>query len=145
MDNILQVTEGIIVHQVNCQGVMGCGLALALRNKWPIVYIEYKEMVHNAKTKSSLLGKTQLVKIRNNLYVANMFAQCRYGRDKRYTDYEAFMFCLVNLILKRTYYHLNLDIYFPYKIGCGNAGGNWNTIKTLIKNTIPKAIIVRKN
>lgn len=26
--NILDVTEGIIIHQVNCQNVMGAGVAL---------------------------------------------------------------------------------------------------------------------
>ena len=28
--NILDITEGVIVHQVNCKGVMGAGLALQM-------------------------------------------------------------------------------------------------------------------
>ena len=36
--DILNVTEGIIVQQVNCFGVMGAGLAKQIRDKWPSVY-----------------------------------------------------------------------------------------------------------
>ena len=35
--------HGLIIHGVNCQGVMGSGVALAIRNKWPVVYDEYKK------------------------------------------------------------------------------------------------------
>lgn len=30
-----------ICQQVNCRGVMGAGLALQIRNKWPVVYRRY--------------------------------------------------------------------------------------------------------
>jgi len=43
MGDILKVKSGFIVHQVNCQKVMGGGLALAIRKKWPIVYERYKD------------------------------------------------------------------------------------------------------
>lgn len=41
--NILNVTEGIIVQQVNCMGVMGAGLAKQIKDKWPNIYNDYKE------------------------------------------------------------------------------------------------------
>jgi O-acetyl-ADP-ribose deacetylase (regulator of RNase III) len=147
MNDILKVTKGIIVQQVNCQGVMGCGIALAIRQKWPEVYTAYKKKVKDAQAKittQELLGDVQLVNVGKNLYVANIFAQYGYGRDKRYTDYESFIVCLVQLLVQRSGNCPELDIYFPYKIGCGNAGGNWNDIKWIIKNLIPDAIIVRK-
>ena len=34
----------VIPHCCNTLGVMGAGVALALRNKWPIVYDVYKRM-----------------------------------------------------------------------------------------------------
>lgn len=34
-DNILNSTETILVHQVNCMGVMGAGLALQIARKYP--------------------------------------------------------------------------------------------------------------
>lgn len=147
MNDILKVTEGIIVQQVNCQGVMGCGIALAIRRKWPEIYTAYRKRVRDAQTKlitQDLLGNAQLINIGKDLYVANIFAQYRYGRDKRYTDYEAFITCLVRLIMLRSENCPNLNIYFPYKIGCNNAGGDWTTINGLISMIIPDAVIVRK-
>ena len=142
--DILKITEGIIVQQVNCQGVMGCGIALAIRRKWPKVYTAYREKVSSTRILSGLLNDVQLVNIEKDLYVANMFSQFGYGRNKRYTDYEAFITCLVKLLMLRSENCPELNIYFPYKIGCNNAGGNWNTIKELIGVVIPNAIILKK-
>lgn len=145
--DILDTTTGIICQQVNCQSVMGCGIALAIRRKWPKVYNAYREKVGDAQSKRAtqdLLGNVQLVNVENNLYVANMFAQFGYGRDKRYTDYEAFIICLVRLLTLRSEKCPNLNIYFPHKIGCNNAGGDWGIIKGVINIVIPTAIIIKK-
>jgi len=38
--DITTVEIGVMVSQVNCRGVMGAGVAKAIRDRWPIVYIE---------------------------------------------------------------------------------------------------------
>ena len=126
--DILTVEQGIIVHQVNCRGVMGAGLALYIKQKYPQVYNNYKKACAMYKPEE-LLGKVQMVKITNNLVVCNLFAQLSYGRDKRYTDYNAFESCLKKLAFKTD---ADTPIYFPYKIGCGLAGGDWETVYGLI-------------
>ena len=135
---ILNVKKGIICQQVNCMGVMGCGLALAIRNKWPIVYVSYKKQIHKAG-----LGKIQLVRVDDDLFVGNLFAQYRYGREKCHTNYQAMKTCLE----KVSYWAeiLNLNVYIPYKMGCGNAGGNWDTIENILYNTLPQATIISKD
>lgn len=45
--NILNVTEGIIVQQVNCHGIMGAGLAKQIRDKWPSAYDSYQARIYN--------------------------------------------------------------------------------------------------
>ena len=42
-DNLLNTQLQFIAHQVNCQGVMGAGVAKALRNKYPELYSQYQE------------------------------------------------------------------------------------------------------
>ena len=37
--NLLDVQQGIIVHQVNCRKVAGAGLAKQIREKWPEWYV----------------------------------------------------------------------------------------------------------
>lgn len=73
--------RGIIGHGVNCQGVMGSGVAWAIRNKFPKAYEEYKALCDATEDKSDLLGTTQLVQITDDLYVANMFTQLNFGGD----------------------------------------------------------------
>jgi O-acetyl-ADP-ribose deacetylase (regulator of RNase III) len=45
--NLLEVKSGIICHQVNCIGAMGTGIALQIRNKWPVVFNDYKIQLLN--------------------------------------------------------------------------------------------------
>ena len=53
--NILEATEDIICHQVNCQGVMGSGLAKQIRSKWPSVFADYKTTAIDAMRNTSVL------------------------------------------------------------------------------------------
>lgn len=82
--------RGIIGHGVNCQGVMGSGVALAIRNKFPKAYEEYKTLCDNTVDKRDLLGTVQLVQINADLYIANMFTQFTFGGDgKKYASLQA--------------------------------------------------------
>lgn len=36
--DLLQSNLSLIAHQTNCLGVMGAGIAKAIKNKWSIVY-----------------------------------------------------------------------------------------------------------
>ena len=76
--------DTVICHQVNCCGVMGAGLAKQIRDKWPVVFDEYKKICGTDR-----LGDSQTVQVAPQLYVANLFGQLNYGRDKRQTNYAA--------------------------------------------------------
>ena len=130
--NILDTDCNIICHQVNCQGVMGSGLAKQIREKWPCVYDVYKKRVSPKE-----LGKICLVNIVGNVPiqgVINMFAQDGYGRDgRRYTSYDAFWSCLHEI---RNILPKGDSIAFPDHIGCGLGGANWNIIRAMIEEVL---------
>lgn len=130
--NILNASENIIGHQVNCQGVMGAGLAKQIRKKYPEVFHNYSELVSNSKNKSDLLGKMQLVTCGENKWVANIFGQYSYGRENiNYTSYIALedaMIYLRDFAIKH-----DLTVALPYGIGCGLAGGNWEVVEGMIE------------
>jgi len=134
--NILDIPEGIICHQVNCQGVMGTGIALQIRRKWPKVYEEYRDVHRRGQL---FLGNITLTQVGPKLFVANLCGQDRYGRDKRYTDYNALARCMAVLSL------LNWPIYIPYGMGCSNAGGDWKVVSSLIDRFLPNAVVVKLN
>ena len=131
--NLLEVQSGIVCHQVNCIGVMGAGLALQLRNKWPVVFDRYKdECRHFVTHPEAMLGHVQDVMVGDNLIVANCFAQVFPDRDGVMTDYNAWNVILDKLADLSNYF--SLDLHFPWMIGCGLAGGDWNVILGKIKS-----------
>lgn len=84
--------NGLIIHGVNCRGVMGSGVALAIKNKWPIAYDTY--LTKNQTPER--LGEIQIVKIDNGLYVGNCFTQATFGPSgKRYADPIAVKSCII--------------------------------------------------
>ena len=116
--------DTVICHQVNCCGVMGAGLAKQIRDKWPVVFDEYKKICGTDR-----LGDSQTVQVAPQLYVANLFGQLNYGRDKRQTNYAA----LAAAIFGEMKVHPNATFRIPYGLGCGLAGGNWVTVLDLIE------------
>lgn len=138
--DILTAKEDIIVHQVNCQGVMGAGLALAIKRKYPNVYDKYK-IACNTMQPEDLLGKIQLIKTHDNKMVCNLFGQLNYGRNKVQTDYEAITMCFDKIY---RYAKLNnLTVAIPYNIGCGLAGGNWTRVLNIILKRFKDKSIVK--
>ena len=133
--NLVTGDYPVIVHQVNCKGVMGAGIAKQIRDKHPIVYSDYK----NALAEGATLGHIVVSHESglNGQLIISMFAQDGYGRNKRYTDYEAFKKCLNVLARIMNDYspkgHYN-RIAFPYGIDCGLAGGDWNIIQGMLKD-----------
>ena len=136
--NILNVERGVICHQVNCMGKMGAGLALSIRRKWSKVYDDYMMAYQLGTLRLGNVIFTTIVP--DQLIVANLCGQYRYGRGKRYTDYGAVEQCAVALVN----YNSPLPIYIPYMMGCGLAGGDWDMVKSIINNIIPHAIVVMR-
>lgn len=141
--NLLESNCDIICHQVNCQRVMGAGIAKQIRDKWPEVYDDYCFNIDRmydgdfASKSSDLLGMITWTELENGRYIMNFFSQDKFlPRDVCHTDYEAFTNCCRTLKKFITEYNLDKSktiIGFPYKIGCGLAGGNWDIVSAIIE------------
>lgn len=135
--NILDVSEGIICHGVNCQGVMGAGLALAIRNKWPSTYQKYKQYCNTDKAK--LLGLVCFDKINPRLHLAHCFTQFNYGRfpvvgeDKKQHFQISALFSCLDIIFEYCQMEGIREIHIPH-IGAGLGGGKWEIIKEMMLN-----------
>ena len=125
--DLLDFNCDIIAQQVNCKGVMGAGLALQIRRKYPIVFYRYLTKCNKQK---DLLGTIQVINV-GKVYVANLFSQWSYGTSERQTDYRALELCLLKLRDCMINHGLK-TLALPYGIGCGLAGGDWNIVYNLI-------------
>ncbi len=135
--DLLETPFQIIAHQVNCHGVMGGGVALQIKNKYPDVYNEYRDLCCK-KCSADLLGKALTVKCRGKIFF-NIFGQDGYGSEKIQTDYNALRSGLIDAISKfrdinGVPLYISVAIAIPYKIGCGLAGGDWNTVKSILES-----------
>ena len=138
--NLLNSGCNIICHQVNCQKVMGSGIAKQIRDIFPLCYENYKKFVtRNGKEKC--LGDVYFYRARDNTIIANMFSQFDYlPRGVRHTDYDAFRSCCKHIKQFLDFDNFNsyslvqqVRVGFPYKIGCGLGGGDWEIIAKIIE------------
>ena len=121
--------KGMIVHGCNAQGVMGSGVAAAIRAKWPGAYAAYRACYEAAGLR---LGTVTLWS-NDEVTVVNGITQEFYGRDSRvYVDYDAVrgVFKTVAELQRNT----GQDVNFPL-IGCGLGGGDWTRVAQIIENT----------
>lgn len=137
--NILHYDKDIIVQQVNCQGVMGGGLAKQILEKYPEVPKEYKKYWAKRRKKVNLteqmLGEVLYVDTYDGRIIANIFGQdfIRKGvEDKEvYTKEWALLKGIEEV--KNKAYELKLSVAIPTYIGCGMANGDWENIKPKIE------------
>lgn len=131
--NLLDAQTDVIAHQVNCQGVMGSGVAKYIREKWSNVFEEYKKYCDDIWS-HQVFGTCLLVSIDNEQYVANLFGQSRYGKNgKRYTNYEALYKALESLVAQMVDVNKK-SVAFPYKMSSDRGGADWNVVLAMIES-----------
>lgn len=139
--NALQLaTSGHVVHGCNSMGVMGSGIALGVKQTYPLAYEGY----HTTFLKNDnflQLGSNIPVRVSPDLYIHNAITQSLYGRDgKRYVSYDAIADSLteVNQFIMECD-EVEKTLSFP-KIGCGLGGGNWDIVLPIIVAVIDPCI-----
>lgn len=147
--NLLDFPGGcnIIAHIVNMQGVMGSGVALQIKEEYPVAYEEYKKAFESGNLK---LGTISVGTLNNGKKILNICAQEFYGTEKRQLDYEAFYAAFENIRNKLEESHNKGKIWtlgVPYKIGSDRAGASWRVIETMLldlfENSPAKLLIVQ--
>ena len=119
-------------------------LAKQIKDKWPEAYDDYCSSIDRmynsdfASKSSDLLGMITWTELENGRYIMNFFSQDKFlPRGVCHTDYEAFTDCcraLKGFIIEYNLDKSNIIIGFPYKIGCGLAGGNWDVVSAIIEH-----------
>jgi len=141
VQDVTEIETGVVAHGVNCRHVMGSGVALAIKNKWPKAYNAYMKIPEEEQQK--MLGAAQIVELTElgtffpqKLFVVNCFTQLDYGYQQgaertKYADETA-----IYNSLKKTFglaKSEDLPLYLP-KIGASRGGLIWETeVKPLIE------------
>ena len=139
--DILDSGADLICHQVNCQGAFGRGMAGAIRQRFPEVEKTYKKMTRQWVEKengdtSRLLGRVSAQPVEQEgrwFLIANLYGQDDYGKKGLYTDYAALEQAMTEIRGVLDVREKHETVAFPYKIGCGSAGGDWEIVEEMIR------------
>lgn len=153
--NLLSAKEGLIIHGCNDIGVMGAGVALSIKNKWPIVYQKYRKWFHETICDDIYeeyeiffqLGELQIVPVGDKIWVGNGLTQKGIATlENQYSKlgippirYEAVRDVLVNANIFCERY--NTQLHMP-RIGCGLAGGKWDKIFPMIEKYVKVPVTI---
>lgn len=148
--NLLKASEKYIVQQCNCTTITSLGLSKSIisKYKWADFYSHRTRIGCKNLAISKDRDVPGTIKIKSNYQntksVICMFGQFFPGKpsnrskgvifnDSKEKRLKWFSNCL-DIIGSSSNISRDEVIAFPYMIGCGLAGGNWNTYKILIDN-----------
>lgn len=122
--NIFNSPAQVITNTVNCVGVMGKGIALEFKSRFPAMFNDYKERCISGRL---LIGEPYLWED-EKVQILN-FPTKRHWRDKsRLEDIEVGLKYLADHYQKMGIYTLALA-----PLGCGNGGLNWKDVLPLME------------
>lgn len=118
----------VIPHCCNDLGVMGAGVALGLKTKWPKVEEEYSK-------NRLVLGNIFWEPVEDNIVVVNMIGQkgVRSDDNLRPVKYSALVKAMEEICGRINHYCIHDKVVFHCPMfGSELAGGDWNLIWHLI-------------
>jgi O-acetyl-ADP-ribose deacetylase (regulator of RNase III) len=127
----------VIIQGANCFHIMGAGLAVQLKRKYPAVLQADREQTERGdRSKLGTYTTAQAYCSKTGRYftVINAYTQYNYGNDgKKYVDYSAIKKVFTSLAPNL----IGMRVGYP-RIGCGLAGGEWRLVKDIIDTAFEK-------
>jgi len=121
--SIFDVPCTILVNPVNCVGVMGGGLALEFKKRYPNMYKIYQE---DCKYNNIAIGKCSMFIVDNNLTIINFPTKLHWKNPSKYY-YIAFGLRSLHSMLAEG------DIVNIPALGCGLGGLKFEIVKELVE------------
>lgn len=125
--NLLEADTQALVNTVNTVGVMGKGIALQFKERFPV---NFKIYAAACKKGEMQVGKMLVVRentLNGELIIINFPTKIEWFKKSQYSYIEEGLKDLVRVIEE---YKIT-SIAIP-PLGCGNGGLNWNKVKDLI-------------
>ena len=128
--SLLDATETVIAHQVNCYGAAG-GLAAVVFRKYQDAYSDYFQYIERLKP-TKLLGMAQLTgQQRDGHIICNLFGQLHPGADYRPDQLKKALQQLAEVARV-----MGWSVALPWRLSCGICGGDWDEVQQIIEDTM---------
>jgi len=127
--DLLECAETYLCHQTNCVSVRSKHLAKSIFDKYPYANV-YQQRDEHSKPGTIIISGGL-----NDRLIINMMGQyypgCKYPdslKDGKNTRIKYFDSCLRSML------SLQGTFAFPWRIGCGAAGGDWEVYIAMLKD-----------
>lgn len=118
-----------LAHGCNCQGVMGAGIAVQFKKRYPEMFRQYQ---HICQVKSFIPGAFYRYKAPDDRLIYNLATQVYPGAHARIEWVSACLQSMVGLHSSE-FGPVNSSIAIP-RIGCGLGGLLWPDVKKVIED-----------
>ena len=135
--NLLNAETQAIVNTVNTVGVMGKGIALQFKERFPQNFLAYKAACKNNLVQTGKMFVFTESDLRGEKIIVNFPTKEEWYRKSQYNWIEEGLKDLVNVIEERNIKSISIP-----PLGCGNGGLKWDKIKELMSQYLGNLIDV---
>jgi O-acetyl-ADP-ribose deacetylase (regulator of RNase III) len=128
--DLFATEQKFIGHGVNCQGVMGAGIAVTVKNNFPETHKDYRD--YCKRLGGLALGGYHAFE-ENDKIIFNLFTQHKTGRDARYESVHDALYCAAGDIVGHCKETGDVPVLAIPLIGCGIGGLEWDKVECLLK------------
>lgn len=126
-DLLKQDNVDAIVNTVNCVGVMGKGIALQFKNKWPDNFALYQAACRAGNVRPGTMHVFDAGAYAQPHYIINFPTKDHWRGNSKLSFVEDGLRDLVDQVKR-----LGIKSIALPPLGCGNGGLDWNDVKPLI-------------
>lgn len=138
--NLLDAPTDALVNTVNTVGVMGKGIALQFKNRFPNNYKAYLSACKKGIFNVGELLVVQEGDLTNQKLIINFPTKAHWRSDSKYEYIESGLKELRKLIIEN-----NISSIAIPPLGCGNGGLDWEKVKPIISRylgDLPSEVLV---
>ena len=129
--DILREDVEAIVNTVNCVGIMGRGLALQFKNKFPQNFKEYQLACTNKEVQLGKMFVHQTGQLINPKYIINFPTKGHWKQKSKIEDISNGLDDLITIIEKYSIKYIAIP-----PLGSGLGGLDWKMVKKLIEEKL---------
>jgi len=125
--NVINSKCDILVNTVNCEGVMGAGVALHFRKAYPSMYKVYREECNRGIYQ---VGHIREYNHSSGRIILNFSTKCLW-RDGSRLEWISSGLAELRKYLEGTTYSIAIPA-----LGCGNGGLDWGVVRGMIEGSL---------
>jgi O-acetyl-ADP-ribose deacetylase (regulator of RNase III) len=122
--NLFDSAAQVLTNTVNCVGVMGKGIALEFKGRYPAMFTEYRSRCERGEVRP---GQPYLWED-DRVQILNFPTKRDWRESSRLEDIDQGLQYLV-----RHYQDMGIQSIALPPLGCGNGGLRWNDVRSLIE------------